>query len=100
MVTVTTTFDWWREDDNEHWALFNGMLGCYYGFYNDGDDATGAIDNNRVHGFRTVKSFKELAERLDAKAVECYLKYGSEKDLEKAMDEAICIAWRQEQEKE
>ncbi len=87
----------WRDPKIAHLALFNGMKGMYYGYYNDGDDAEGAIDNNRVHGFQTLSSFQELARSLGALAVLAYLTYGGEKNLETAMDEAILIAHGREQ---
>ena len=83
----------WTKRSNAHWALFNGMRGLYYGHYNDGDNAEGAIDNNRVHGYSSVKEFEALASDLKAEAVKAYLRYGSERNLEKAMDEAILICW-------
>jgi hypothetical protein len=88
-------FDWTSEK-NAIWALFNGMLGLYYGFYNDGDKAAGAIDNNRVHGYRSVGAYEALAQSMGATAVVKYLHYGSEENLERAMDEAICLAWDHE----
>ena len=84
-------FDW-HNPKIAKLKLFNGMKGMYYGYYNDGDDAEGAIDNNRVHGFQTLSSFQKLARSLGALAVLAYLTYGGEKNLETAMDEAILIA--------
>jgi hypothetical protein len=88
-------FDW-RADAVAHWALLNGMAGLYYGYYNDGDKAAGAIDNGRVHGYQSVQDFQELAYSLGAKHVVSYLKYSSANPLEKAMDEAIMIVWNKE----
>lgn len=85
-------FDW-HNKDVKHWALVNGMWGLYYGFYNDGDNAKGAIDNGRTQGYHSVKAFEALANDLGAKAVVSYLHYSTNGTLEKAMDEAILIAW-------
>jgi len=96
LVGNNYNFDW-RNPKIAHLTLFNGMKGMYYGYYNDGDDAEGAIDNNRVHGFQTLSSFQKLARSLGALAVLAYLTYGGEKNLETAMDEAILIAYKREQ---
>lgn len=90
-------FDW-TDSGNEHWALFNGMSGLYYGYYNDGDNPECAIDNNRVHGFHKLESFIEFVDdHFDAPNVQKYLQYngGGEDILEKAMDEAIQIVWEE-----
>lgn len=59
---------WFTESRNRYWALLNGMAGIYYGYFNDGDDPSGAIENNRVHGFRDLGSFIYLAKRVGAPA--------------------------------
>lgn len=82
----------WRNPKIAYFALLNGVAGMYYG-NNDGDNARGAVDNNRVHGYQNVSDFRELAKSLGANAVVKYLDHGSKANLEKAMDEAILIAW-------
>ncbi len=82
---------------NADLALFNGMMGIYYGNYNDGDSVARAIDNNRVHGFSTVEAFKELA--LSMRAPAELIRYingvaHSEADLEAAMDAAILLVYK------
>jgi hypothetical protein len=104
----------WEDDEIAHLTLFNGISGCYYSYYNDGDDAFGSIDNNRVHGFRSLESFSEfckdqgatLAQRYvnsskrsqkhpysrNDEESDDYIVYVDEDLLEKAMDEVILLA--------
>lgn len=92
----------WRTQQIAHMALFNGVLGMYYGYYNDGDNAGGAVANNRVHGYQgdavdnNLQAFDALAKSLGATDVQLYIKYATEANLERAMDEAILIAWEKE----
>ena len=77
---------------NTYWALFNGMLGIYYGKFNDGDNVAGAIDNNRAQGFESVDAFLRLCRDVGApKNIETYIQTGGrgEKNLEKVMDSTI-----------
>jgi hypothetical protein len=80
-----------REEISDKMLLVNGVNGLYYAKYNDGDDAEGAIDNNRVHGFKTVDKFKDFCKQFPAHAVIRYLEYSSTANLEKAMDEVVRI---------
>jgi len=88
-------WDEFSKPENAYWALLNGMSGIYYGKFNDGDGVEGAIDNNRVHGFSTLKDFLDLARRYDApKSVINYIDSGycygdGDTQLEKAMDDII-----------
>jgi hypothetical protein len=77
--------------ENRHWALLNGMAGIYYGRYNDGDNVSGAIENNRVHGYESVKDFAELAKSLGApKIVHQYItRARGLSNLENAMNATI-----------
>jgi len=81
----------WLSDEMAYWALLNGVCGLYHGFHNDGDDAKGAIDNNRVHGFHTLAEFRGLVVRLGAESVVVYLDSGLR--IERAMDQAIQMCW-------
>lgn len=83
----------WRNPKIAHFALLNGVAGLYYEKYNNGGNARSAVDNNKVHGYQNVSDFRELAKSLGANEVTKYLDYGSKANLEKAMDEAILIAW-------
>jgi hypothetical protein len=94
----------WTIPVNSHWAVFNGMVGCYYGYYNDGDNASGAIDNNRVHGYSNAQDFAQCCRYLDASTCVLYVldkRTGDDVDvklLERAMDQAILVAWNEEAE--
>ena len=55
---------WFKRSENKYWALFNGMLGIYYAHFNDGDDPEGAVENNRVHGFNSLREFRRLARKI------------------------------------
>jgi hypothetical protein len=96
-TTATAPINW-HDEANSYWTLLNGMSGIYYGYYNDGDDAAGAIDNNRVHGFQDADRFAEFC--LEQGAVEAakYVRNTGrvlstvnmdEALLERAMDEVI-----------
>lgn len=91
----------WSAKENRPWALLNASLGLWYGWYNDGNLAEGAVDNNRTHGFSTVDKLKRLAEKTEAHQLLNYLEVKSyytesmvKARLEKMMDEAISIVWR------
>lgn len=96
----------WNARKNRYWALFNGALGLYNGWYNDGDTAEEAIDNNRFQGFQTVQAVKRLANELGAEKMKAYIKIridgknpylmlrtmpNVQGNLEEMMDEAILI---------
>jgi hypothetical protein len=90
------SFDWKKNDE---WALFNGMTGIYYAKHNDGDSAEGAIDNNRVHGYRNVKDFERLAKEYGANQLVWYMSFKTSSSmldnvLEKAMDEVVELTWK------
>lgn len=94
LVDNQDNFDW-SDEANDHWALFVGMKGIYYAHYNDGDNIRGAIENNRVYGYRSFEAFERLARSLDAHNVLLYMKMEGDKErLERAMNEAILIAWK------
>jgi len=85
-------FPW---ESHPQWAIFNGFLGIYYGYFNDGDDAAGAIDNNRVHGpmGKSLGAFRDfVVDHMAAKDCDWILKYldrGGEENLENAMDQVV-----------
>lgn len=75
------------------------MNGIYYGRHNDGDDAAGAIDNNRVHGFSEAKEFAFVCKSIGAQKCFLYVdRGGGDADLEEAMDECVqlTVKWRDE----
>jgi len=88
-----SVFPW---EEHPQWAIFNGMMGIYYGYFNDGDDAAGAIDNNRVHGpmGKSLGAFRDfVVDEMAVKDCDWILKYldrGGEENLEKAMDQVVC----------
>lgn len=90
-------------EGDDQMRLFNGMVGCYYAFYNDGDNALGAIENNRVHGFRTVRDFAQFCSEQGAVRAERYVRQSTipwssaEHDailLETAMDEVVKMVYK------
>lgn len=84
-----------RLSENQDWAIFNGMVGMYYGWYNDGDGPAGAIDNNRVHGFTSLEDFRDLcAEMRLPHSVLLFLDSRTTypQELESAMDAVISFA--------
>lgn len=86
-----------HENADSVWTLFNGMVGMYHGYYNDGDDAHAAIANNRVHGFDIdddgIDDFKDLARKYGADKVLLYIDRTSKSYLEQAMDQVIEITY-------
>lgn len=77
---------------NPEWGLLNGMAGIYYGYFNDGDNVKGAIENNRVHGYECVEDFLRTARRVGAPQIVInYIQNGGrgKKNLENAMDATI-----------
>lgn len=81
-----------HDPENYKFAIFNGMAGIYYEHFNSGSDAAGAVDNNRVHGFRTLEEFHNFCELYaapDAVRRVTEGRYVSEATLEAAMDAAV-----------
>lgn len=80
---------------NEEWAVLNGMAGIYYGYFNDGDGISGAIDNNRVHGFNSLSDFLDVCEAVHAPVTLTQFltsPHNTPRTYEDAMDAAIVIA--------
>lgn len=75
------------------WAVFNGMMGIYYAHFNNNDNVVGAIENNRVHGFSSLESFRQLLYRVYApQSLIRYINHFgflNDDSLETAMDDCI-----------
>lgn len=87
-------WDEFSKPENEEWAFLNGMCGVYYGYFNDGDNLEGAIDNSRFHGYNSLEKVIELAKDVGAPPkIKKYLNYDfqfrNEKLLEEVLDECI-----------
>jgi hypothetical protein len=78
----------WLDPKNEHWALFNGVLGIYSCYYK----SKGKIDpfaKGYVHGFNTKTEFMLFAKSLGLKFVKDVCFFITPGRLERALNEAI-----------
>lgn len=80
-----------RDEIPETMLLMNALKVIYCAKYVDGLNGAETILKYRVHGFRTVESFKEFCKTMTAYNTIRYLEHSSTGNLEKAMDEAIKI---------
>jgi hypothetical protein len=56
--------EWWHK--NKKWALLNGIIGLWYGKFNNGDNIKSSFQNNMVHGYQRLSDFKQMATEIGA----------------------------------
>jgi hypothetical protein len=61
----------------EKWWLLDAATGLYYGLHNDGDNASGAAENNRI--WKTFKTLGAMKQALPAKELPKTFKYLNDK---------------------